>query len=231
MKKSILIFAVIAVVLTSCSTTTSSTLKTVAYKGMYDEKPLSILLMPPINKTTAVDAKEYFHSTLNVPLANAGYYVIPPLLSMEILKKESAYDAEMFFNAPLNKFGEIFGADLVMFTIINKWNKSYGNVSVGVEYILKSTKTNEIVYQRKGTVNYNTSSSASGGGLVGALVSVAATTINTAATKYVDVARACNGYALSDLPVGKYAPVNPKETEEFAGKNDFNVSLNSGSNY
>lgn len=228
MKKNIILVAVITFVLASCSTT-STTLKTVAYKGMYDEKPLSILLMPPINNTTAVDAKEYFHSTLSVPLANAGYYVIPPLLSMEILKKESAYDAEMFLKAPLNKFGEIFGADLVMFTIINKWNKSYGNVSVGVEYILKSTKTNEIVYTRKGTVNYNTSSSVSGGGLVGALVSMAATTINTAATKYVDVARACNGYTLSDLPVGKYAPVNPKETEEFAGKNDFNVSLNSKS--
>ena len=57
MKKDIILLAVIAVVLTSCSTT-STTLKTVAYKGMYDEKPLSILLMPPINNTTAVDAKE-----------------------------------------------------------------------------------------------------------------------------------------------------------------------------
>jgi len=46
--------------------------------------------MPPINKSTNVEAKEYFHSTMNIPIANAGYYVIPPFLSMEILKKESA---------------------------------------------------------------------------------------------------------------------------------------------
>jgi len=169
----------------------------------------------------------YFHSTLSIPLANAGFYVIPPYLSMEILKKESAYDAELFINAPLTKFGEIFGADMVLFTIINKWDKSYGYVSVGVEYIVKSTKTNEILYDRKGTINYSTTVSNTGGGLVGALVSVAATAINTAATKYVDVARVCNGYTLSDLPLGKYAPVNPKEAEEFAGKNDFNVTLNS----
>jgi hypothetical protein len=230
MKKITILFVIIAVAFTSC-TTTIPVLKTVAYKGMYSEKPLSILVMPPINKTTAVDAKEYFHSTLNIPLANAGFYVIPPYLSMEILKKESAYDGELFINKPLTKFGEVFGADMVLFTIINKWDKTYGYVIVGVEYIIKSTKTNEILYDRKGTINYSTSVSSSGGGLVGALVSVAATAINTAATKYVDVARVCNGYTLSDLPLGKYAPVNPKEAEEFAGKNDFNVTLNSKYGY
>ena len=226
MKKTNILFVIITLVITSCSTT-KPVLKTIAYKGMYSEKPVSILIMPPINKTTAVDAKEYFHSTLNIPLTNAGFYVIPPFLSMEILKKESAYDAELFLNSSLTKFGEIFGADMVLFTIINKWNKGYGNVIVGVEYIVKSTKTNEILYDRKGTINYNTNVSVSGGGLVGALVAVAATAINTAATKYVDVARVCNGYTLNDLPIGKYAPVNPKESEEFAGQNNFNVNLNS----
>jgi len=230
MKKTTILFVLITIVLSSCSTP-KTVLKTVAYKGMYNEKPHSVLLMPPINRSTAVDAKEYFHSTLIVPLANAGFYVIPPFLSMEILKKESAYDAELFLNSSLTKFGEIFGADMVLFTIINKWDKTYGNVSVGVEYILKSTKTNEILYDRKGIINYNTSISSSGGGLVGALINVAATSINTAATKYVDVARVCNGYTLSDLPIGKYAPIDPKESEQFAGENNFNVSLNSKYGY
>lgn len=214
------------VAFTSC-TVTNPVLKSVAYKKLYDEKPVSVLIMPPINRSTAVDAKEYFHSSLLVPLADAGYYVIPPFLSMELLKKESAYDAELFVNAPLQKFGEIFGADMVLFTIINKWTKTYGYVTVGVEYIVKSTKTNEILYSRKGTVNYSTSVQVNGGGLVGALVSVAATAISTAATQYISVARACNKYTLSDIPVGKFAPVNPKEAEEYAGQNDFNITLNS----
>jgi len=226
MKKNIVLLVLITIAITSC-TTTKPILKTVAYKGMYSEKPVSILLMPPINNSTAVDAKEYFHSTLIVPLANAGFYVIPPFLSMEILKKESAYDSELFFKSSVSKFGEIFGADLVLFTIINKWDKTYGNVSVGVEYILKSTKTNEILYDRSGIINYNTSVSGGSGGLVGAFVSIAATAISTAATKYVDVARVSNSYTLKDLPLGKYAPVNPKESEEFAGQNNFNVNLNS----
>jgi len=183
--------------------------------------------MPPINRSTAVDAKEYFHSTLNVPIANAGFYVIPPFLSMEILKKESAYDSELFLNAPLAKFGEVFGADVVLFTIIHKWDKTYGMVYVEVEYIVKSVKTNEILYIRKGQINYNTSVSSSGGGLAGALISVAATAIATAATKYVDVARIANSYTFKDLPSGKYSPINPLESEEFAGPKEFKVTLNS----
>jgi hypothetical protein len=196
-----------------------------AYGGMYSERPLSILIMPPINKTTNVDAKEYFHSTLNVPLANAGYYVVPSFMSMEILKKESAYDAELFLNATLTKFQEVFQADIALFTIIHKWKKSYSVVKVEVEYILKSTKTNEILYSRRGEVDFNTSVSAG----AGALLDIALTAVNTAATKYVDVARVTNMYTFKDLPSGKYSPSFGIDGQKPAGKKVFKVSLNAGS--
>lgn len=226
MKKSTIILVLSMAMFYSCSTT-QPILKTEAYKGMYSEKPLTVLLMPPINKTTSVDAKEYFHSTLNIPIANAGYYVIPTFLSMEILKRESAYDAELFLNSPLTKFGEVFGADVALFTIIHKWDKTYGMVYVEVEYIIKSIKTNEILYSRKGQINYNTNVQVSGGGIAGALIALTATAINTAATKYVDVARSANAYTFKDLPSGKYSPVNPNESTEFAGPKEFNITLNS----
>lgn len=225
MKKTTIILVLSMAFFYSCSTT-QPILKTEAYKGMYSEKPVTVLLMPPINKTTSVDAKEYFHSTLNIPIANAGYYVIPTFLSMEFLKRESAYDAELFLNAPLTKFGEFFGADVALFTIIHKWDKTYGMVYVEVEYIIKSTKTNEILYSRKGQINYNTNVQVSGGGLAGALIAAAATAINTAATKYVDVARSANAYTLQDLPSGKYSPVNPNESKEYAGPKEFKITLN-----
>jgi hypothetical protein len=225
MKNTYYLLITATIIFTSCSTT-APLKKSVAYKGMYDEKPTTILLMPPINKSTNVEAKEYFHSTLIVPLANQGFYVIPPFLSMEILKRESAYDAELFLNSSLSKFGEVFGADIVLFTIIHKWDKSYGNVKVEVEYILKSTKTNEILYTRRGTINYNTTVSGTTGAY-GALADVALTAANTIGTKYVDVAKICNTYTFKDLPVGKYSPINPLEPDEMAGKKVFKVNLNS----
>jgi hypothetical protein len=225
MKNTYYLLILTTLVFTSCSTT-APLKKSVAYKGMYDEKPTTILLMPPINRSTNVEAKEYFHSTLIVPLANQGYYVIPPFLSMEILKRESAYDAELFLNSTLSKFGEVFGADIVLFTIIHKWDKSYSMVKVEVEYILKSTKTNEVLYSRRGAINYNTSVSINAGGY-GALAAFALTAVNTIGTKHVDVAKICNTYTFKDLPVGKYSPINTLEPDEFAGKKVFTVNLNS----
>ena len=227
--KNILFLTIIAVtLLTSCSTT-APIAKSVAYKGMYDEKPLTVLIMPPINRSTNVEAKEYFHSTLNIPIADAGFYAIPTFLSMEMLKKESAYDAELFLNSPLTKFGEVFGADLALFTIIHKWDKSglAAKVYVQVEYIIKSTKTNEIVYTRTGDVTYNASVSTGAGGAFGALANIAASAINTAATKYVDVARACNAYTFKELPAGKYSPTYGTDGAELAGKKVFKANLSS----
>jgi len=226
MKKGI-IFLIVSVLILSACTTTAPITKFVAYKQMYEEKPVAVLFMPPINRSTAVDAKEFFHATLNIPIANAGYYVIPPFFSMEILKQESAYDAELFLNVPLNKFGEVFGADLALFTIINKWDKNAfaSAVYVEVEYIFKSIKTNEIVYQRKGSITCSTSVSTGVGGAWGALANMVASAINTAVTKYVDVAKACNTYTFSDLPAGKYSPKYRIDGDEKAGKKEFKASV------
>ncbi|NVO11564.1 MAG: DUF799 family lipoprotein [Bacteroidales bacterium] len=227
MKNTIIILGLFVVFLSSC-TTTSTVTKSVAYKGIFDEKPLTILIMPPINRSTNVEAKEYFHSTLYVPVSNCGFYVIPPFLSMEILKKESAYDAELFLDAPLQKFGEVFGADLALFTIIHKWDKSgiLAKVYVEVEYIVKSTKTNEVVYTRHGNITYNASVSTGAPGIVGLIANVAISAINTAATNYMDVARVCNSFTFKDFPAGKYSPMYNLDGNDLAGMKVFNVYLN-----
>lgn len=223
----ILIAIAFVALLSSCVT---PVLKSVAYKKLYAESPKTILIMPPINKSTNVEAKEYFHSTLSVPLANQGYYVIPPFLSMEILKKESAYNSELFVGTPLEKFGEIFGADAVLFTTIHKWSKNalFAEVTVDIEYTLKSTKTNNVLYTRRGTIVYDASSSAgknSSNPLLGLAVSMAASAVKTAATDYTMVARKCNAYTLSDLPTGKYHSKFKIDGKENAGSKTFKATI------
>lgn len=228
MKKALKLVCLMAIVvsLLSCATVKTEK-KNVAYAGMYDEKPVSVLIMPPINKTTSIEAKEYFYSTLTSPVAERGFYVVPPFISMEILKRESAYDAEMFLEASLKKFGEMYGADVALFTIIHSWDKSAltSDVTVGVEYIVRSIKTGEILYQRKGSIVYDTSIKINTGGIFGILASVAASAVSTAVTDYVPVSRSCNTYTLADLPAGKYSPKFDKDGEEPAGVNDFTVTL------
>jgi hypothetical protein len=226
MKKLIFTAGMVVIILSSCNTL-SDIPKSTAYKGMYENVPLSILIMPPINRSTNVESKEYFHSSLTVPIANAGYYVIPSFLSMEILKRESAYDAEMFIHSSLSKFREVFGADIALFTIIHKWNKSgiASLVYVEVEYIMKSTITNEILYTRRGNVTYDASVSTGTAGAFGALADLALSAINTATTDNIEVARACNAYTFKDLPAGKYSPDFKMDGEEMSGIKDFNVML------
>lgn len=216
----------IVITITSCTSTAPVT-KSVAYKGMYNEKPLVALIMPPINRSTNIDAKEYFHSTLYTPLADAGYYVIPPFLSMEILKKESAFDAELFLDTPLNKFNEIFGADMAVFTIIHKWDKSSlaSKVNVEIEFVIKSTKTNEILYSRRGEIRYDTSISSGLGGIGGLVANLALSGLNTLGTKYVDVARVCNYHILKDLPVGNYSLNHNLDGTQLAGLKSFKINL------
>ena len=75
MKRAKILLSVFAISLfTSCTTTIPLTKKEV-YKGLYDNEMVSVIIMPPINRSTNVEAKEYFHSTLNMPMADAGYYV------------------------------------------------------------------------------------------------------------------------------------------------------------
>ena len=215
MKKIIgVIMAVVA--LASCSTPATLSQQ---YPGMYEEKPLSIAIMPPINQTTHAEAKDYFYTTMYMPLCEKGYYVYSPYLTMEMFQQESAYDAEMFLEADLTPFRNVLGADAAMFTIIKDWrrNNIAGLLTVKVEYILRSTKTGQTLYAREGEIKVDTSVDSGSGGF-GALVSMIATAINTAATDKVVAGRICTAFVLTDLPAGKYSPLYEKDASNPAGK-------------
>ena len=204
----------------SCAEQITTTRDT-QYPKMYEEKPLSIVIMPPINQTNHVEAKDFFYTTLYAPLCEKGYYVYSPMMTMEMFQAESAYDAEMFIENDLSQFRNVLGADAAMFTIIKSWKRNNlgGKLTVGVEYILRSTKTGETLYQREGLVKVDRSVSGSGGGLLGTLVDMAATAASTAATDNVVAGRACTVFVLSDMPEGKYGTMYDKDQKQPAGKN------------
>jgi hypothetical protein len=220
--KQLFIIALGIVALTSCNTTIPIS-KQEAYKNLYEEKPLSILVMPPINRSVKVEAKEFFYSTLASPIAQKGYYIVPPLLAMEILKEESAYDAERFIDHSVMKFGEVFGIDAVLFTTIHEWSKSQINsrVTVKVEYLMKSAKTDEVLFHRTGEVALSTSVNT--GSLIGDVVG---SIVSTALTKEIVVGRKCNAYSLSDLPAGKYDDINfDKDGIQVSQPKEFSVVI------
>jgi len=205
-------------VLTACGPTHMT--KYEAFPRVYAERPLAILVLPPINETTAADAKEYYSTTIAEPLSFSGYYVFPIEVISEIMKNEGLYDTEALLNLPPNKFKEFFGADAVMYIWIKKWSTSYyvvgGNVSVSIRSAIKSTTSGDDLWQYEGTIIEDTTVTSGGGGLAGLAVAIVATAVKTATTDYVPIAKRANYMILNTVPCGKYHPNHDKDRDEKA---------------
>ncbi|MGX8712760.1 MAG: GNA1162 family protein [bacterium] len=213
------------VLLTSCAATYT---RQSQYPKIYEEHPVTLVVMPPINNTTNVEAKELLYTSISYPLVEAGYYVISPHLAMDLLKSESAYDAELFIDKDAAIFGRVFGADAVVFSIIDTWSKQGFGIATKIHYIIKSTTTNEILFERTCDLyldldhrdeNNNNKS------LLGSILDVAATAIATATTDHIVAARKCNAYIFQDIPRGKYSPDYQKDQETAASPKDTKVTV------
>ncbi|MCR5710307.1 MAG: DUF799 domain-containing protein [Bacteroidales bacterium] len=215
MRRAILL---LSVVLTIAGCGTPSRTRGSLYPAMYEEKPVTLLVMPPINNTSSVQAKELLYTSISRPLAEAGYYVISPSLAMDVLKQESAYDAEMFIDQSLKPFHDFFGADAVVFSVINEWAKQITGIQTEIRYIIKSAVTDQVLFDRTCSlyldlsVDSRTDKSKSQS-LLGALLDVAVGALNTALTDNIEAARKANYYIFEDLPVGKYDDLYMKDQD------------------
>ena len=131
--KKLIYFLIACFIVTSCGLTNSVTRES-QYAKMYEEKPVTLLVMPPINNSANVEAKDLLYTSISRPLIEAGYYVISPLLAIDVLKAESAYDSELFFEAPLESFNRFFGADAVVFSVIDTWTKKGMGIETKIRY-------------------------------------------------------------------------------------------------
>ena len=174
------------------------------YTGTGQPIPKSVLIMPPINNSNNINAKEFLYSTLATPLIERGYYVFPPYLSLEVLQRESAYDAENFLGEDLSAFGTVFGAEAALFTIIHTWQKGASSLTANIEYVLVSVSSNEVLCRHSGETVIDTSISASEDDDYPFLRSMVSA-VSTAVTPMVKVARTSNSQFIKMLPPGPYS--------------------------
>lgn len=198
----VFIFVALAFLISSCKVEKMT--RGERYAQLYAEQPTTLLIMPPINKTTHVDAKELLYSSMSKPLIDAGYYVISPILALDILKAESAYDAELFLNSSLDMFKSYFGADALVFTQIDKWQKEGTGIRTNIHCIIKSTTTNQVLFDRSCDLflDMTPTSNSNSNALVDLFVAV----VKTAVTDPIVAARKANAFIFRDIPNGKYSP-------------------------
>lgn len=209
----------LAVVVSSCGMMNQVTRES-QYAAMYNDMPVTILVMPPINNTTNVEAKDLLYTSISRPLAEAGYYVISPLLAMDVLKAESAYDAELFIDKPLTMFKNYFGADAVVFSQIDDWTKRGFGIDTKIRYIIKSTTSGEILFDRSCDLYLDLQQNSGGNSALSQLVDLAVSAIATATTDHIVAARKANYYIFNDVPRGKYNPQYMQDKQVVAEKKD-----------
>ena len=204
-KATFIIILVILLMLSGCATFNT---KANTFPLMYGKQPSNVLMLPPVNLSTAPEAKEYFMSTLTEAASETGYYFLPLEVTTQFLISEGLYDTEIIPDDLLPQFKEYFNADAVLITQIVEWDKAYfiigGNVTVALDFALKSTTTGEVLWNYAGKIVYDTS----GGSNQGLLFALLETAVKTAAQDYVPIAKGINKQVLETMPVGKYHPRN-----------------------
>lgn len=197
------IIFIVVIVMSGCATYKT---KLNTFPHMYSERPLTIMILPPINLSTAPEAKENFMSTLTETVSETGYYFLPLEVTSEFLKAEGLYDTEVISDDVLPQFKEFFNADAVLITKILKWDKSYmvvaGNVTVSLDFSLKSTITGEELWSYRGKIVQETTGNSNNS----ILLALIQTAVNTAAQDYVPIAKAINEQVFKTVPVGSYHP-------------------------
>ncbi|MDR5853279.1 DUF799 domain-containing protein [Caballeronia sp. LZ062] len=147
------------------------------YTAFRNSKPRSILVLPPINETSDIGATHGMLSQMTMPLAEAGYYVVPVAEMDETFKHNGLTTPTDIQNVSPAKLREIFGADAALYTTVT----SYGTKFVVVDSQTVVAAKAKLVDLRSGDELWKGTASANGnevgynvsvgnGSLVGLLV-------------------------------------------------------------
>lgn len=192
------------------------------YSNFFDHQPHSILVVPPANKTTAVDAPAIFLTTVSAAFAERGYYVFPVFLVQDILNDLGATDEGAIAAIPPEKFKEVFGTDSILYVTITDWATTYvvlsSNITVSAEYRLVDAGTGAVLWAGTQKV-IQSSGGGGGGGLAGLIVAAVQAAVTATTVQYRPIAIQANNMAASrsgyGLPAGPYHPEFQKDREQF----------------
>lgn len=144
------------------------------YTAFKESRPRSIVVLPPINNTPEVPASYSVLSYATLPLAEAGYYVMPVTLVAEAFKENGMTQPSDMHATSTEKLRQIFGADAALYITISK----YGTVYQVVDSAAIVSADAKLVDLRSGKLLWTGSASASSNegkqqqnGLAGMLIS------------------------------------------------------------
>ena len=156
--------------LSACATTPFD------YSNYRQARPKTILVLPPINKSTEVLASYSYLSTVTQPLAEKGYYVFPVAVIDQMMKENGLPTPGEMHQASLKKIAEIINPDAVLYITLEEYGSKYhvinSSTQVGLSARLVSTRDGSALWTGKSHVTVNPSTDTRAG-LFGALLAAA----------------------------------------------------------
>jgi hypothetical protein len=189
------------------------------YTNLRQHPPRSILVLPPLNESTAVEATWGYLSTVTRPLAERGYYVFPVAVVDQFLKENGLPGAGEMHQVPLNKVAEIMGADAVLFITVEQYGSKYQVLNtatiVRARAKLVDTRTGLLLWDGRTAVQQNSNSGSSD--LISAVISAALTQVlNTTTDAAHNLSRPANGILFNTEGQGLlYGPYHPKYNSDY----------------
>ncbi|KWE57971.1 hypothetical protein WL76_09775 [Burkholderia ubonensis] len=150
------------------------------YTAFKKSQPRSILVLPPLNETSDVAATYGMLSQMTLPLAEAGYYVVPVAVMDEAFKQNGLTNAAEIQETSPAKLREIFGADAALYSKVSKYGSVYQVIDsttvVTASAKLVDLKTGDVLWQGQGSASgkeLGNNVNVGGFGIVGMLVQAA----------------------------------------------------------
>jgi len=136
--------------------------KPLDYGPYLDHMPRSILVLPPLNESPAVDAPYGLLSTVTSPIAERGYYVFPVAVVDQMMKENGCPTSGEMHQVPIDRLRAVFGADAVLYLTVKQWGTKYqvisSNTTVAVVGRLVDTRTGTELWSGSGLAVRDSSS-------------------------------------------------------------------------
>lgn len=161
------------------------------YTEFRKSNPRSILVLPPLNESTDVGASYSLLTTVTRPLAELGYYVFPVVVVDQYLKANGLTVPGEMHQAPLAKLHEVFGADAVLYIVVEKYGSKYQVLSSTTMVYVRA----KLVDARTGIVIWEGNAHTENAGQSGLIEAV----VTQVMSKMLDQAHAVAAMASSQL--------------------------------
>lgn len=143
--------------------------------ALREARPASILVLPPLNTTSEINASSSLLAVSTRPLAEAGYYVMPVSLVDETFRQNGVTQAEDIHALPLPRLREFFQADAVLYMTVTGYGSTYyiiGSTSVvKVQARLVDGRTGALLWEGQAQASSDEGKDNGNQGLVGMLLS------------------------------------------------------------